>query len=145
MREPQPSHVGRSGEHVRAHLSAPRLKRGRETPCPLPPKPKERPMKGRTSKDPSPRAQPGTDFREGNPFCGGFVCLLFWFCFCNILAPQRDTQVREAFTPAPWCEMGHHIFPSHNPLTGLVLPPSCFAKWLCRATSPVLSPAVLQN
>lgn len=30
MREPQPSHVGRSGEHVRAHLSAPRLKRGRD-------------------------------------------------------------------------------------------------------------------
>lgn len=118
MREPQPSHVGRSGEHVGAHLSAPRLKRGRD------------PMSSATQTQ---EETLGTarDRLQGMTFCSfptlgrSFVCFSD-FVSASFFAPQRDTQVREAFPPAPWGEMGH-IFPSHNPLLGLVLPPSCFA------------------
>ena len=82
MRELQPSHVGRPGEHIRAHLSAPRLKRRRETPCALPPKPKERPL-----------AQPGTGFREGpsapsSPWAGVLFVCFSDFVSASFLLPK---------------------------------------------------------
>lgn len=117
MREPQSTHVGRSGECLRAHLSAQRLKRWGERPHVLcHPSPRGNPWhsKGHTS---------GKDLLLLPPLRQEFCLFAFLIFFLHHFGcPKGHPGKRSLY---PMSEVGH-IFPSQNPVRGLGLPLSCF-------------------
>lgn len=128
MREPQPSHVGRSWRACQGSSFRPRAEEGERHPMASATQAQGETHEGQSQQGPFSKGT-ARDRLQRRIFCPflplgrGFVCLLFWFSFCNIFAPQRDTQLRETFTPAPWPP---HL-PFSQPLMGMVLLPSCFA------------------
>lgn len=68
---PPPSHAGRSGNHVRAHLSAPRLRTEREDPMSS-----ANQVQGETLGTARDRLQ-GRTFCSFLPLGRSFICLLF--------------------------------------------------------------------
>lgn len=148
MREPQPSHVGRSWRACQGSSFRPRAEEGERHPMASATQAQGEIHEGQSQQGPFSKGT-ARDRLQRRIFCPflplgrGFVCLLFWFSFCNIFAPQRDTQLRETFTPAPWRWATTSSLLTTTDGDGFATKLLC--KWLCWTTSPVLSPAVLEN
>lgn len=120
MREPQPSHMGRSGEGLMAHLSAPRLKRQGERPHVLcHPRPRRNPWhsQGHAS---------GKDLLLLPPLGQEFCLFAFLILFLYHFGCPKGHPSKRSLYLSPMSEVGH-IFASQKSVRELVLPLSCFA------------------